>query len=258
MGNNEKEQKNIVLLKILYVDDNESFRMLAKRLFEEYGAKLDLVESGAKALELFVDDEFDLIFIDNLMPEMDGFATVKEMRRIEAETARNKQAVIIMVSANDESEHIEESFDIGCDGYLIKPIKKGDLKDILDYLTGDVEEDETSNEEGELEAMAFGDETPEKITVKVDKDIECIVPEYIDNIKKSCVNISGAISRSDFNFIYKFGHNMKGTGSSYGFEYISEIGKVLEKAGNTRDVKVINEEVDKLVDYLERIEIVYE
>ena len=258
MDNIEKKQKNIAQLKILYIDDNDSFRMLAKRLFEEYGANLDLVENGVKAIELFTDTEYDLVFVDNLMPEMDGFTTVKEIRRIEAETERAKQTVIIMVSANDEAEHIEDSFDIGCDGYLIKPIKKGDLKDILDYLTGEDGDSDTSCEENKTDTEHDDYEPLEKIIIKVDKDIECIVPEYIENIKKGCLNIPGAISRADFNFIYKFGHNMKGTGSSYGFEYISEIGKVIEKAGNTRDINVINEEVDKLVDYLERIEIVYE
>ena len=51
---------------------------------------------------------------------------------------------------------------------------------------------------------------------------------------------------------------MKGTGTSYGFTAISEIGRVLEQAGTDKDVQVINKEVAKLTDYINKVHIVYE
>jgi hypothetical protein len=160
-----------------------------------------------------------------------------------------------MVSSNDEATNMDNSFDIGCDGYLIKPIKKGDLIDIFEFLTGD------NSEKNIEEASTGSDEKHEKedeIIVKIDKDIESIVPEYLQNIKDGSKKIPDAIVRKDFDFIYRFGHNMKGTGTSYGFASISEMGKILEQAGTDKNIQVINEEIKKLTEYIEKVHILYE
>ena len=263
----ENTQNNSSLMKILYVDDNESFSLLVKRLLVEYECQLDFAENGAEAVEKFKTKEYELLFVDDLMPVMDGFTAVKEIRSFELEH-RTTQSVIIMVSENDKAEDMEKCFDVGCDGYLIKPIKIGDLKEIFKLLSGDESKPEPAMVESESAVLEPEPVTPvnseEKeevengIVVKVDKDLEGIVPEYLNNIRENFKKIPNALKQKNFELIYQIGHNMKGTGSSYGFVNISEIGKKLEKAGSDKNVAVITEGIAAMTEYLEKINVVYE
>ena len=242
------EKNEISSLNILYADGNDSFCQTAKKLIDSYGCQLDLAKDGAEVIDKFKLKKYDLLFVTDILPEKDAFTAVKEMRSFEGEN-RDKQAVIIMVSDKDETEKMEKNFDIGYDGYLIKPIKKGDLQDIFSFLT-DADSEEANTEETPKEE--------DKITVTLDKDIESIVPEYLENIKSGGKKIPDAIAQGDFEFIYRYGHNMKGTGSSYGFAFISEVGKALEQAGTDKNIQVIKEEVEKLTEYIGKVHLVYE
>ena len=252
MDNEQSIENNgniVSSLNVLYVNNDESFCLHAKELIASYGCNLDFAQKGTEALSMFKLKAYDLLFVNYRMPDMNGFDIVKTMRSFESEHPE-RQAVIIILSEDDETDDMEKSFDIGCDGYLVKPIKKGDLLDIFNFLTAD-ESENAANEEKSTKSEV-------KITVKIDKDIEGIVPEYLENIKDGCKKIHDAIARSDFEYVYRFGHNLKGTGTSYGFNDISAIGKILEQAGTDHNVEVTNEESKKLADYIDKVEVIYE
>lgn len=93
--------------------------------------------------------------------------------------------------------------------------------------------------------------------VYVDVEIEDLVPIFLRNQLEDVESIVEACEQSDYEKIRVLGHNMKGTGSAYGFDAISEIGASLEqsaKEGNSEKVRMLAEEVSV---YLERIEVVY-
>ena len=80
----------------------------------------------------------------------------------------------------------------------------------------------------------------------------------LNNKKQAIKEINKIKEDEDFDFIYRFGHNMKGTGTSYGFVSISEMGKILEQAGTDKNIQVINEEIKKLTEYIEKVHVLYE
>ena len=93
--------------------------------------------------------------------------------------------------------------------------------------------------------------------VYIDAEIEDIVPMYLKNRLEDVEFIIEACDQSDYEKIQILGHNMKGTGSAYGFDAISEIGISLEqcaKERNSEKVRMLAEEVSV---YLERVEVVY-
>lgn len=98
----------------------------------------------------------------------------------------------------------------------------------------------------------------DKIVVYIDKDLEDIVPMFLDSIAENITELNAAISENNFEFITRIGHNMKGSGGGYGFDKISMIGSLIEQAGKNKDKEPIPGFLSELSDYLKRVEIVYQ
>lgn len=96
-----------------------------------------------------------------------------------------------------------------------------------------------------------------KIVVYIDKDLEDIVPMFLDSISENVAELSVAVAEDKFEFITRIGHNMKGSGGGYGFDKISIIGSQIEQAGKNRDKAPIPSLLSELSDYLNRVEIIY-
>ena len=97
-----------------------------------------------------------------------------------------------------------------------------------------------------------------KIVVKIDEDLEELIPGYLENRHHDIAKIKTALEEGDYETIRILGHGMKGSGSGYGFEQISEIGSNMEQAAITQDSGQVTELLTGLEDYLARVEIIYE
>lgn len=120
-------------MKILIAEDEFIGRTLLTEMLSPFGT-CHAVTNGQEACDAVascnVDDLFDLICLDIMMPEMDGQEALKKIRFFEKEAGftEDKKAKIIMTTAVDDSENIMEAFiKGGCDGYLIKPIQRNIL-----------------------------------------------------------------------------------------------------------------------------------
>lgn len=98
----------------------------------------------------------------------------------------------------------------------------------------------------------------QKIIVHIDEDIKEIVPEFLENIHKNIKSISSSLSKEDYKSIEIIGHKMKGSGSGYGFDYITDLGSSLEKAAKDKSNIIIQRDLAELAAYLEKVEIVYQ
>ena len=70
--------------RVLIVDDNEMNRMVAKKLLRDTKVMVDTAESGEKCLKKSLQTRYDVIFMDHLMPEMDGIETLKQLRKMQS------------------------------------------------------------------------------------------------------------------------------------------------------------------------------
>ncbi len=112
--------------RILVVDDNKINIKLAVRLLEGYKAKIDEANSGNECLEMIKNNTYDIIFLDHMMPEMDGVATLKALK-----TSGYKIPPVIALTANSYSGIREKYLDEGFDDYLGKPISYRELNKIM-------------------------------------------------------------------------------------------------------------------------------
>lgn len=103
--------------KILIVDDVPKNIQMAMNILKNEGYHMFYAQSGEKALELIQKNEFDLILLDVMMPEMNGY----EVCNILKEDARTNKIPIIFLSGKDSTSDIERAYEVGGLDYVIKP-----------------------------------------------------------------------------------------------------------------------------------------
>ncbi|MEE3468385.1 MAG: ATP-binding protein [Eubacterium sp.] len=107
-------------VRALIVDDEPMNLVVAAGIFKEYGLDLDTATSGAEAIQKYADGDFDVVFMDHMMPEMDGVEAMKKIR--EAASKSGRTPVILALTANVLSGAREMFEQEGFDGFLAKPI----------------------------------------------------------------------------------------------------------------------------------------
>lgn len=100
--------------KILVVDDNETIRSILSEALKQEGFLVDFARDGKEAYTLFEEGSFDLILLDVMMPEMDGFTLCKKIRK-------TSMIPIIMITARGEDFDRIMGLEIGADDYIVKP-----------------------------------------------------------------------------------------------------------------------------------------
>jgi PAS domain S-box-containing protein len=118
--------------RLLIVDDISTNLRVAEGLLAPYHAKIDTSLNGAMAIELVKQHEYDIVFMDHMMPEMDGIEATAAIRAWEAEQGDDRSAVpIIALTANAVSGMKEEKRKKGFNDFLAKPIDVSKLDEIL-------------------------------------------------------------------------------------------------------------------------------
>lgn len=106
--------------RILIVDDEKNIRNVVKEYAEFEGYETAEAEDGMQAVEICRTEDFDCIVMDIMMPRLDGYSAVKEIRR-------TKQIPVIMLSARGEEYDKLFGFEIGVDDYVVKPFSPKEL-----------------------------------------------------------------------------------------------------------------------------------
>lgn len=127
---NEREIK-ILDTKVLAVDDNQINLRVIRGTLEYYGFKVDTASSGADAIALCSQTQYDLVFMDQMMPRMDGIETMGHIRTLSPHYAVGGKGKIIVLTANAIAGMRRELMDKGFDEYLGKPINFRELERVI-------------------------------------------------------------------------------------------------------------------------------
>ena len=106
---------------LLVVDDDKNTRRYFQALLSEEGYKVRTAKNGKEAMELLEQESFDLIVLDVMMPEMDGYTFTKALRE------REENLPILMVSAKQLPSDRHEGFLAGTDDYITKPVDETEM-----------------------------------------------------------------------------------------------------------------------------------
>ena len=107
-------------MKLLIVDDEKRIRALIAKYASFEGYETDEAEDGMQAVAMCREYRYDLIIMDVMMPELDGFSAVREIRK-------NSDTPVIMLSARGEEYDRIHGFELGIDDYVVKPFSPKEL-----------------------------------------------------------------------------------------------------------------------------------
>src|SRR5450759_1345749 len=117
--------------KVLLVDDDEMLRKMTEVLLSKQGFEVTAVENGAKTLQQLKFMLPDVILMDVMMPDMDGFTVCREIRS----NPVTASVPIIMLTALDSVENKVKGFEAGADDYLAKPFETAELVARINVMT---------------------------------------------------------------------------------------------------------------------------
>ena len=116
-------------VKALIVDDEPMNLVVASGIFRDYGMQIDTAGGGREAIAKFRENDYDVVFMDHMMPEMDGVEAMKQIRGIAADLGKN--TIIVALTANVVSGAREMFMREGFDGFIAKPISTSDFERVM-------------------------------------------------------------------------------------------------------------------------------
>lgn len=129
-------------MRILVVDDEEKIRHVIREYAEFEGYEVSEAKDGMKAISKCKEEDFDIIIMDIMMPKLDGFSAIKEIRK-------TKNTPVLMLSARGEEYDKLFGFEIGIDDYVVKPFSpKEVMARINAILSRSNKKEEESSTEG--------------------------------------------------------------------------------------------------------------
>ncbi len=123
-------------MKCLIVEDNKQNYDLLQRMLNDYGISRIAV-NGVEALTAFKqahaeNDPYDVIFLDIMMPDLNGDEVLRKIRQWEKENTENNDNVqVVMASAKSDTDTIISSYDDGCQHFFIKPYDRSELDELM-------------------------------------------------------------------------------------------------------------------------------
>lgn len=130
-----KENVSFPNVRALVVDDEPINLIVAKGLFAGYGMKVTTAESGREAINLCDREDFDIVFMDHMMPEMDGIEAMRKIRS--GVDKKNRSQLIVALTANATSTAKEMFISEGFDGFISKPIESMEFERVLKHILPD-------------------------------------------------------------------------------------------------------------------------
>ena len=237
---------------ILLVDDNSMNRKVFTSLLKQTGIGIDEADNGETAVAKASETHYDIIFMDHMMPGMDG---VEAMKRIKDEKdGPNAKTPIIVLTANAVTGAREQYFEDGFDGYLSKPVNADKLEGVLlDTLPegslapiqgGDIKREAKTGEPFDTEKLPviFGLDwnvammrlQKKEILDAVLEEFSATIDQQADRLENYKADLPGSFA--DYRILV---HAMKSSSGVLGMIPISGMAAVLEKAAAEEDSDTI-------------------
>ena len=213
--------------KVLVVDDNKVNLKVAEGMLSPYRIQVVTAESGYEALELLKQQHFDIVFMDHMMPIMDGVETLQKLRLL----PNHENDVVVALTANAVAGVQDEYLQLGFQGYLSKPLGDKDLDECLRKFL-------PSNTIYKLD-KPFTSRMDE-----VDQDI--LMQVYTEGHKKIKLFMN-LLEAEDWPRYTIEAHALKSVAAHIGQKQLAEMAKAHEKAGKSGDYQYIYQNFDRLL-----------
>ncbi|TWT31835.1 ammonium transporter [Blastopirellula retiformator] len=262
--------------KILVVDDNEINRIVAKEILQSEGFDVALAENGRQAVDKILEGAFDLVLMDCEMPEMDGFAATKTIRqRAAADRTDLKNLPIVALTAQAVRGDKERCLAAGMDGYVMKPVNRGELiSTIVDCLAPADEEESFSIEAPYDFGVA---DLHEEVTLDVDDSdgsidrddllarcgdnddlARMILTKFKDRSSQDAATLGQHVASKNAEMVAQLAHSLKGMAANISAKEVASAAALLEQAAKASETETFADHYAGVVARLETCEVAIE
>jgi len=230
-------KENRFIGKVLVVDDNEANRELIKIFLSKFGLEYDVAVDGAEALKYFKKKRYDLILMDEQMPNMNGLEAVEKIR--EYEKLHNlKSTPISAISANVVKGAKEYILEHGFDDFIGKPIKLTEFEHVLRrYLKATskkekphIETTQNSSLNNSLEIDGLDKRELLKELALNEEELQMLLELFLKKRDTLLPQLKNAIEQRDIQKIAKLAHNLKGSSGNFRLVEVQNEAHKMEKA----------------------------
>ena len=239
--------------KVLIVDDNVTNLKVAEGLMRPYNMRIVTVMSGMNAIEALRTQDYDLVFMDHMMPEMDGVEATKLIRQMDGEYY--KSLPIVALTANAVNGVKEMFLREGFNDFIAKPIELSILDRALKNWLPEELIISSSQDYEEEEVAAIATEK-DSLHINHDKGLGYaggskevyleVLDVYARNGKKGRESLDKRFTEKDWEHYVIEVHALKSSSLSIGAEVLSELARELEFAGKDGKYEIIEEKQEEL------------
>ncbi len=251
----QEEKKKSVLYapsaKVLVVDDNPVNIKILRGLLLHYEIDADTAESGRESVTKASENTYDIIFMDHMMPEMNGEEALNEIRALDDQDRAN--VPVIAVTANAIRGMRDEYIRKGFTDYLSKPVETDKIENILkEYLASNLivsMEEEENKEQEEFDVEIKGVDVDAGLA-KVDnnsRDYIDILDIFVEYGPDKAADIENFAKAKDYENYVIAVHSLKSVAANIGAHQLFTMAKVHEFAGKGGNIGFIESNYEKLV-----------
>lgn len=242
--------------RVLVVDDNEMNLKVAKNLLKLFGIVPDLADSGFEAIELMRKEHYNIVFLDHMMPKMDG---VETLRLLKKEQLVPDDTKVIVLTANAVLGAKEQYLEEGFDDYLSKPIDVSRLEELLIRVlpqelytlrTAENAEESAGSESSTVdELQKAGFDTAAGLRFAAgDRDFYLeLASGFAESAEKNLPQIRADFEKRDWEDYQIRVHALKSTARQIGANELSELALRQETAAKERNISEIEKGAENLL-----------
>ena len=219
--------------KILLADDNATNRKLGVLMLRRLGYEIDLVNDGQEAIDACAQNQYDIVFMDIEMPNVDGFEATQEIR----EKYNTPELNIVAMTANAMRGAREECLAAGMDDYIAKPIK---LDNLIRVLRFESEANSISQEDGQKGFDGIDESALDALLEMIggDKDaMNELIDSYLTEGPGLLDGLSTGFAKHDEALIQRAAHTLKSSSNDFGAYQLRDLCKGMEESARSGNLK---------------------
>ncbi len=235
--------------RVLLVDDNEINLLVAGGLLEKYGIKPDKLDSGESALDMCTKNRYDIVFMDCMMPGMDGYQATKAIQSDEA--SLNKETPIVALTANAMKGDREKCLEAGMNDYLSKPLRVPEFEQVLKRWLGARKDEISCSDEDSKDTELINFSTfRERIDLQDERALASFLADFVESLNEEIANLEKSISgEGNLVEIRLISGKIRGAAANCGAGQLFRMAERIEQAcleGRSEDAIRLFEEIRRL------------
>ncbi len=228
--------------RVLVAEDADDLRMLAVLYLKRLGHTALEATNGQEAVKLTLTEQPDTVLMDMEMPVLHGLDAVRRLR------AAGYTRPILAVTSHTDRSSMQKALLAGCNETLRKPLGLAQLKSVLANALGS--DTGAARPTADCEAPVCAAQV-----VCVSKDLEAPMPLFLSTRQADLARLEKGLADQEFGLIFRTGHSMKGAGGAYGFDAVSRMGDLIERAALMQDDAGIRTQLAALRHYMANLQV---